>query len=114
MGPERPLAEAVAEATELIDQAQRIVVLTGAGISTDSGIPDFRGPDGLWTRNPGMEAATNINNFLSDGKLRAAMWRGMRHLVGGDEVGAPAPKPNLGHLALTALGRRGKLSLLVT
>ena len=48
----------VSEATALVDRARRIVLLTGAGISTDSGIPDFRGPNGLWTKNPGAEKAS--------------------------------------------------------
>ena len=47
-------------------EAERVVVLTGAGISTDSGIPDFRGPQGLWTKNPAAEKASDIRYYLAD------------------------------------------------
>ena len=48
-------------ARELVERARRVVVLTGAGISTDSGIPDFRGPEGVWTKNPDAERLANID-----------------------------------------------------
>ena len=53
-----------------VDQAQRVVVLTGAGISTDSGIPDFRGPNGVWTKNPEAEKAATIQHYLADPDVR--------------------------------------------
>jgi NAD-dependent deacetylase len=59
-------------ATRWVAEANRITVLTGAGISTDSGIPDFRGPNGLWTRNPAAEKASNLQHYLSDPELRKA------------------------------------------
>ena len=59
-----------------IDQAERVVVLTGAGISTDSGIPDFRGPQGVWTRNPLAEKLSNIHYYLADPELRTAVEEG--------------------------------------
>ena len=55
--------------TEWIDESERITELTGAGISTDSGIPDFRGPNGVWTKNPKAEKASNIQNFIADPEL---------------------------------------------
>jgi len=55
-----------------IDAATRVVVLTGAGISTDSGIPDFRGPKGVWTRNPAAEKQSTIQNYLADPAVRRA------------------------------------------
>ena len=58
--------------TEWIDESERITVLTGAGISTDSGIPDFRGPNGVWTKNPKAEKASNIQNFIADPEVRKA------------------------------------------
>jgi len=91
-----------------VDSATRIVALTGAGISTDSGIPDFRGPEGLWTRNPEAEKLSNIHYYMSDPEVRRRAWRA--------RLDHPAwhAKPNAGHDALVALERRGKLRALVT
>ena len=60
----------IENAREWIGAAQRVVVLTGAGISTDSGIPDFRGPRGVWTRNPGAEKQSTIQRYLADPEVR--------------------------------------------
>jgi NAD-dependent deacetylase len=101
--------------TELLDTVRqwitasvRVVVLTGAGISTDSGIPDFRGPQGVWTRNPGAEKQATIQNYLADPKVRQAAWRARL------EHSAWSARPNAGHLALVDLERRGKLHALIT
>jgi NAD-dependent deacetylase len=91
-----------------VDAAQRIVVLTGAGISTDSGIPDFRGPQGVWTKNPMAEKLSNIHYYMADPEVRKAAWLSrMDHT-------AWKAKPNPGHLALAALEKRGKLHALIT
>src|SRR6185436_16297539 len=91
-----------------VDDAKRIVVLTGAGISTDSGIPDFRGPQGVWTRNPMAEKLSNIHYYMADPEVRKASWKArMDHT-------AWTAKPNAGHLALAALEQRGKLHALIT
>src|SRR5690242_7135079 len=91
-----------------IDAAQRPVVLTGAGISTDSGIPDFRGPQGVWTRNPQAEKQSTIQHYVADPEVRKQAWRSRL------DSPAWAAKPNAGHLALVALERRGKLDTLIT
>ena len=101
-------ADPLAGARALVDAARRVVVLTGAGISTDSGIPDFRGPNGLWTRNPAAEKASNLQHYLGDPEVRRAAWR--------TRVASPAwsAQPNAGHRAIVALEGRGKLHALVT
>jgi NAD-dependent deacetylase len=103
-----PEPGAVEQARSLVQRARRIVVLTGAGISTDSGIPDFRGPQGLWTRDPAAEAISSLESYLSSEQTRRRSWRGM---LAGRALGA---RPNAGHRALLELERRGTLELLVT
>jgi NAD-dependent deacetylase len=92
----------------LVQQAQRVVVLTGAGISTDSGIPDFRGPKGVWTRNPQAEKTATLQHYMSDPEIRKQAWRGRRD--------SPAWKaePNAGHRAIVDLEKAGKLHAVVT
>src|SRR5260221_13126904 len=85
-----------------IDAARRPVVLTGAGISTDSGIPDFRGPQGLWTRNPEAEKQSTIQHYVADPDVRKRAWRSRL------ESPAWAAQPNAGPRALVALERRRK------
>lgn len=96
------------DARQLIDEAEQIAVLTGAGISTDSGIPDFRGPQGVWTKNPAAERASTLSAYLGDPEVRRAGWR-----VRLDHR-AWSAEPNAGHLALVHLQNRGKLHTLVT
>jgi NAD-dependent deacetylase len=91
-----------------LDTAQRVVVLTGAGISTDSGIPDFRGPQGVWTRNPAAEKMATLQHYMADPEVRKRSWR-MRL-----DMAAHEREPNPGHLALVELERRGKLHAVVT
>jgi len=99
---------AIDQARRLVAGASRVVVLSGAGISTESGIPDFRGPKGVWTRNPAAEKQSTIQNYLAEPEVRKAAWR--------SRLDSPAwsAEPNAGHRALVALERRGKLHALVT
>jgi NAD-dependent deacetylase len=91
-----------------IEESRRIVVLTGAGISTDSGIPDFRGPQGLWTKNPQAEKMATLHHYMGDPEVRKRAWK----TRGG--TFARRAEPNVGHHALVELERRGKLELLIT
>lgn len=95
-------------ARRIIERAGSIAVLTGAGISTDSGIPDFRGPNGVWTRNPEAEKRSTIQHYLSDPQVRRDAWQ-IR--LKSDMFTA---MPNDGHRALVGLERSGRLHTLVT
>jgi len=102
-------AEALIEKVRAwVAQAQRVVVLTGAGISTESGIPDFRGPQGVWTRDPEAEKLSDIRYYMADAAIRRKAWQA--RLV------HPAweARPNAGHAAIAALEQRGKLHALIT
>jgi NAD-dependent deacetylase len=88
--------------------ARRICVLTGAGISTDSGIPDYRGPKGLWTRDPDAEKLVTLSYYVADPEIRRRAWL-MRRDMGHLDV-----HPNAGHRALADLERQGRLLALIT
>ncbi len=106
-GSELP-SEDMDAARSLVSGARRVVVLTGAGISTDSGIPDFRGPNGLWTKNPAAEKAATLQHYLADADVRRFAWQNrLANSVHERE-------PNDGHRALTNLERDGRLVALVT
>jgi NAD-dependent deacetylase len=88
--------------------AEKVVALTGAGISTESGIPDFRGPNGVWTRDPGAEKLSSLDHYMSDPDLRIRVWQTrLRHP-------ARRARPNRAHEALAQLEQRGRLDTLIT
>src|SRR3989449_7714688 len=102
------LEPSIASVRTWVADAKHIVVLTGAGISTESGIPDFRGPQGVWTRDPEAEKLSNIHYYVADPEARKKSWR--------SRLAHPAwtARPNAGHMAIVELERRGKLHALIT
>jgi NAD-dependent deacetylase len=91
-----------------IREADAVTVLTGAGISTDSGIPDFRGPAGVWTRDPDAQRMVDIRVYTADPEVRRRAWQRRRSHE------AWTAEPNAGHRALAELERAGRIRAIVT
>ena len=102
------LNSAIETVREWIREAGSVAALTGAGISTDSGIPDFRGPKGLWTKDPTAEKMATLDAYVSDPDVRKRSWKWRL------ETQQNKREPNDGHRALVDLERAGHLDTLVT
>ena len=102
------IMEQLKEGKKWLDASNYIVALTGAGISTESGIPDFRGPKGLWTRDPDAEKLSNIHYYVNDSAIRMKAWQA--------RLDSPVweAEPGIGHQALVRLETRGKLKTVIT
>ncbi|MCG6908997.1 MAG: NAD-dependent deacylase [Deltaproteobacteria bacterium] len=98
----------IEEAAQLIRRSNKVLVFTGAGVSTESGIPDFRGPDGIWTKFDPEDFT--IQKFLEDKRARRLHWS----LLADGELSMFKAEPNRAHLAITDLERSGKLCGVVT
>ena len=98
----------VEQVAPLVRDATHITVLTGAGISTDSGIPDYRGPNGVWTKNPEAERLSTLQDYIADPEVRRRSWQARKNHT------AWTAEPNAGHRALVDLEKSGKLVALVT
>ncbi len=103
---EDPIAAQIAALADLIVDAERFIVFTGAGISTESGIPDFRSPNGIWNRTKPID----LQRFLSSDEAKREYWRRGRNTY----AVINNAQPNPAHLALVELERLGKLDLIIT
>ncbi|MFP4311647.1 MAG: SIR2 family NAD-dependent protein deacylase [Nitriliruptoraceae bacterium] len=98
----------IAAVADRIRRADVVVVLTGAGVSTGSGIPDYRGPQGLWTKDPSAQRYVSIDAYVGDEEVRRESWR--------RRAADPSwqAEPNAGHRAIAELERLERLTALVT
>ncbi len=96
------------DAREIIAAARLITVLTGAGVSTASGIPDFRGPQGLWTKDPKAARMFDIDAYVADRDIRVLAWRNRR------DHPAWTARPNAAHHAIADLERQGRVRAVIT
>ena len=103
-----PLSSNIDSLSALIRDSQRIVVFSGAGISTESGIPDFRGPGGVWEKFDPNEF--HIDRFLASEESRRRYWQRSMHFY----EGIAAAEPNQAHYALVELERMGRLGAVIT
>ena len=101
------MEEKIERVARMIDKAGKIVIFTGAGVSTESGIPDFRSPGGLWTKYDPDDFT--IDRFMSSKDARRKMWKILQE--GGLMADAA---PNAAHLAIAQLEKQGKLSCVIT
>jgi len=102
------LAQQIRDVAGLVADAERVLVFTGAGVSTESGISDFRGPDGIWQKIDPEDFT--IEKFMSDEKARKMQWR----LLSSGELSLSKAQPNPAHYAITELENMGKLYGVVT
>lgn len=98
--------DAITQLATLIADAEQLVAFTGAGISTESGIPDFRSPGGIWNRYKPID----FQSFMASDEAKREYWRRGRNTY----AVIREARPNAAHLALAELERRGKLDLLIT
>src|SRR6516225_9954371 len=101
-----PIDDQIAELARVIDRARQAVVFTGAGISTESGIPDFRSPGGIWTKM----APIDFSDFLASEEARRETWR---RRFEADDTWRSA-QPNRGHRAVAELVGRGTAAAVIT
>ncbi len=100
------MSDEIQQLARLIDDASRVVVFTGAGISTESGIPDFRSPNGIWSQTTPIY----FDEYIASADARIEAWR-RKFEIDRDMIGA---EPNRGHRAVAKLVRTGKVSAVIT